>query len=136
MLVGNIMLLLINLPLAVPLVRLLKIPPRIMLPLILGMGYMGTYFLNYSAFDFTLVSVFALGGYLFTQLSIPIPPLVLALILGNMTEQSYRNSITISNGSLGIFFEKPISVAFLILAVGSLVYALWSHRKQDAKKAA
>ena len=135
MLVGNVMLLLINLPLAVPLVRLLKTPPRIMLPLILGMGYMGTYFLNYSAFDFTLVSLFALGGYLMIMLSIPIPPLVLALILGNMTEQSYRNSITIANGSLGIFFEKPISVAFLILAALSLVYALWSHRKQAKKSA-
>lgn len=135
MLVGNVMLLLINLPLAVPLVRLLKTPARIMLPLILGMGYMGTYFLNYSAFDFTLVSLFALGGYLMIMLSIPIPPLVLALILGNMTEQSYRNSITIANGSLGIFFEKPISVAFLVLAAVSLVYALWSHRKQGAKAA-
>ena len=135
MLVGNVMLLLINLPLAVPLVRLLKTPPRIMLPLILGMGYMGTYFLNYSAFDFTLVSLFALGGYLMIMLSIPIPPLVLALILGNMTEQSYRNSITIANGSLGIFFEKPISVAFLILAVVSLTYALIKQMKQGKNTA-
>ena len=132
MLVGNIMLLVINLPLAVPLIRLLKTPPRIMLPLILGMGYMGTYFLNYSSFDFTLVSVFALGGYLFTKLSIPIPPLVLALILGGMTEQSYRNSITISNGSLEIFYQKTISLAFLILAAASLTYALIKHYKASA----
>jgi len=116
MLVGNVMLLVINLPLAVPLVRLLKIPPRIMLPLILGMGYMGTYFLNYSAFDFTLVSVFALGGYVLSMLAVPIPPLVLALILGGMTEESYRNAITISNGTLEIFYQKPISLAFLVLA--------------------
>ena len=133
MLVGNIMLLLINLPLAVPLVRLLKIPPRIMLPLILGMGYMGTYFLNYSAFDFTLVSLFALGGYLFTLLSIPIPPMVLALILGGMTEQSYRNAITISNGTLEIFYEKPISLMFLILAAISLTYALIKQHKLAAR---
>jgi putative tricarboxylic transport membrane protein len=133
MLVGNIMLLLINLPLAVPLVRLLKIPPRIMLPLILGMGYMGTYFLNYSAFDFTLVSLFALGGYLFTMLSIPIPPMVLALILGGMTEQSYRNSITISNGTLEIFYQKPISLMFLILAAISLIYALIKQQRLAAR---
>ena len=133
MLVGNVMLLLINLPLAVPLVRLLKTPPRIMLPLILGMGSMGTYFLNYSAFDFTLVSLFALGGYLLIMLSIPIPPLVLALILGGMTEQSYRNSITISNGTLEIFYQKPISLAFLVLAAASLIYALLKQRKLAAK---
>ena len=133
MLVGNVMLLLINLPLAVPLVRLLKTPPRIMLPLILGMGYMGTYFLNYSAFDFTLVSLFALGGYLLVMLSVPIPPLVLALILGGMTEQSYRNSVTISNGTLAIFYEKPISLTFLIMAAISLVYALLKHRRAAHK---
>jgi len=129
MLVGNIILLMINLPLAVPLVRLLKIPQRIMLPLILGMGYMGTYFLNYSAFDFILVSVCALGGYMLVKLEIPIPPLVLALILGGMTEQSFRNSLTISNGSFAIFYEKPISLAFLALAAVSLIYALNKHKK-------
>lgn len=135
MLFGNVILLMINLPLAVPLVRLLKTPPRIMLPLILGMGYMGTYFLNYSAFDFTLVSVFALGGYVLGMLSIPIPPLVLALILGGMTEQAYRNAITISNGTLEIFYQKPISLAFLILALISLAYGLLKHGRTARKQA-
>jgi putative tricarboxylic transport membrane protein len=129
MLVGNIMLLMINLPLAVPLVRLLKIPQRIMLPLILGMGYMGTYFLNYASFDFILVSLAALAGYMLVKLSIPIPPMVLALILGGMTEQSFRNSLTIANGSLSIFWEQPISLAFLVLAAISLVYALNKQKK-------
>ena len=129
MLVGNVVLLLINLPLAVPLVQLLKIPHRIMLPLVLGMGFMGTYFLNYSSFDFILVSVSALGGFMLSKLSIPIPPLVLALILGGMTEQSYRNALTIANGSAGIFVEKPISLTFLVMAAVSLIYALKKHRK-------
>jgi putative tricarboxylic transport membrane protein len=129
MLAGNIILLMINLPLAVPLVRLLRTPQRIMLPLILGMGFMGTYFLNYSSFDFVLVSVFALGGYMLSRLEVPIPPLVLALILGGMTEQSFRNAMTISNGSPAIFFQKPISLTLLIMAGISLLYALRKHRK-------
>ena len=133
MLLGNVILLMINLPLAVPLVRLLKTPPRIMLPLILGMGFMGTYFLNYSAFDFILVSLFALGGFVLAMLSIPVPPLVLALILGSMTEQAYRNAITISNGTISIFFEKPISLAFLVMAAISLVYGLMKHKKMMGK---
>jgi putative tricarboxylic transport membrane protein len=135
MLAGNIILLLINLPLAVPLVRLLKTPQRIMLPLILGMGFMGTYFLNYSSFDFILVSVFALGGYMLSRLEIPIPPLVLALILGGMTEQSFRNAMTISDGSPAIFFQKPISLTLLIMAGLSLLYALRKHRKINEMKA-
>ena len=77
LMVGNIALLIINLPLAIPLVQLLRIPQRIMLPLILGMAFMGAYFLNYSPFDFVLVAAFALGGYMFSKLSIPLPPLVL-----------------------------------------------------------
>jgi putative tricarboxylic transport membrane protein len=134
MLAGNIILLLINLPLAVPLVRLLKTPQRIMLPLILGMGFMGTYFLNYSSFDFILVSVFALGGYMLSRLEIPIPPLVLALILGGMTEQSFRNAMTISDGSPAIFFQKPISLTLLIMAGISMLYALRRHRRKTEIK--
>jgi putative tricarboxylic transport membrane protein len=132
MLAGNIILLLINLPLAVPLVRLLRTPQRIMLPLILGMGFMGTYFLNYSSFDFVLVSVFALGGYLLAKLEVPIPPLVLALILGAMTEQSFRNAMTIANGNPAIFFQKPISLTLLVMAGLSLLYALRKHKKAAA----
>ena len=129
MMVGNIVLLVINLPLAVPLVQLLKIPQRIMLPLILGMGYMGTYFLGYSAFDFIIVSISALAGYMASKLSIPLPPLVLALILGDKTEQAFRNSLQISNGSFDIFVEKPIALTFLIMAIASLTYAIIKHRK-------
>ncbi|MBN1828061.1 MAG: tripartite tricarboxylate transporter permease [Deltaproteobacteria bacterium] len=129
LLVGNVILLVINLPLAVPLVQLLRVPLRIMLPMILGLGYMGTYFLNYSSFDFILVSIFALGGYLLSKLSVPIPPLVLALILGGMTEQTFRNAMTISDGNVATFFVKPISLTFLILAAISLVYSLWRQKK-------
>jgi len=129
MLIGNILLVLINLPLAVPLVQLLKIPQRIMLPLILGMAFMGTYFLNYSSFDFILVSVFALTGYLFWKLEIPIPPLVLALILGGTTEQSFRNAMTIAGNDLMFFVEKPISLTLLLLAAASIVFSIYKQRK-------
>ncbi len=129
MIVGNIILLVINLPLAVPLVQLLRIPQRIMLPMILGMGFMGTYFLNYSSFDFILVSLFALGGYLLMKLDIPLPPLVLALILGGTTEQAFRNAMTIGNGNLLFFVEKPISLTLLVLAAISIVYSLRKRRK-------
>lgn len=124
MLAGNVILLLVNWPLAIPLVQLLKVPNRLMLPLILGMGFMGAYFLNYASFDFVLVAFFAVGGYLLSMLDLPIPPLVLALILGSMTEQAYRNAMTISGGSPAIFVQKPISLGLLVLAGASLVYSL------------
>ena len=64
-----------------------------------------------------------------SKLEVPIPPLVLALILGGMTEQTFRNAMTISDGNLATFFVKPISLTLLILAVISLLYALRKHRK-------
>lgn len=129
MILGNIFLLIINLPLAIPLVQLLKIPQRIMLPIILALGYMGTYFLNYSSFDFILVAFFGVVGYLFSKLEMPMPPMVLALILGSMTEQAFRNSMSLSGGSLMIFIEKPISAVLILLAVIFLVYSLRKERK-------
>lgn len=132
MIIGNIILVIINLPLAIPLVQLLKIPQRLMLPIILAMGYMGTYFLNYSSFDFILVACFGVIGYIFSKLDIPLPPMVLALILGSMTEQAFRNSMSISGGSLTVFFEKPISAVLIVLALIFLVYSLNKERKNSA----
>jgi putative tricarboxylic transport membrane protein len=132
MLLGNIILIIINLPLAIPLVQLLKVPTRIMLPLIMGLALIGTYFLNYSSMDFIIVMIAGVVGYLFSKLEIPLPPLVLALILGGSTEQNLRNSMVLSDGNPMIFLQKPISAVFLVLAVGTLVYALAKRKKQAA----
>ena len=132
MLIGNIILIIINLPLAIPLVQILKVPTRIMLPIIMGLALIGTYFLNYSSFDFVVVMISAVIGYLFSKLEIPLPPLVLALILGGTTEQALRNSLVLSDGSLGIFVQKPISAVFIVLAAASLVYSLAKRKKHAA----
>jgi len=132
MLLGNIILIIINLPLAIPLVQLLRVPTRIMLPIIMGLALIGTYFLNYSSFDFITVMIAGVVGYLFSKLEIPLPPLVLALILGGAAEQNLRNSIVLANGSPMIFIEKPISAVFLVLAVGTLAYAILKRKKQAA----
>lgn len=133
MLIGNIILVIINLPLAIPLVQLLRVPQRIMLPLIMGLGLIGTYFLNYSSSDLILVIIAGVVGYIFSILEIPLPPLVLALILGGTTEQSFRNSMVLSDGSPAIFFQKPISAVFIVLAAVSLAYALIKRKRQAAK---
>ncbi len=133
MLIGNIILVIINLPLAIPLVQLLRVPQRIMLPLIMGLGLIGTYFLNYSSSDLILVIIAGVVGYIFSILEVPLPPLVLALILGGTTEQSFRNSLVLSDGSPAIFFQKPISAVFIVLAAISLVYALIRRKRQAAK---
>ncbi len=132
MLIGNIILVIINLPLAIPLVQILKVPTRIMLPIIMGLALIGTYFLNYSSFDFIIVMIAGVVGYLFSKLEIPLPPLVLALILGSSLEQMLRNSMTLADGNPMIFVQKPISAVFLALAIGSLAYALLKKKKKTA----
>jgi len=132
MLIGNFILIIINLPLAIPLVQILRVPTRIMLPIIMGLALIGTYFLNYSSFDFIIVMIAGIIGYMFSKLEIPLPPLVLALILGGAFEQNLRNSMVLSDGNISIFFQKPISVVFLVLAVGTLVYALLRRKKHTA----
>jgi putative tricarboxylic transport membrane protein len=132
MLIGNIILIIINLPLAVPLVQLLRVPQRIMLPLILGLALIGAYFLNYSSSDLILVMISGVVGYIFVILGIPLPPLVLALILGETTETTLRNSLVLSNGNISIFFQKPISAVFIALAAISLVYALIRNKRNQS----
>ncbi|MDQ7796729.1 MAG: tripartite tricarboxylate transporter permease, partial [Spirochaetia bacterium] len=93
----------------------------------------GAYFLNYSSSDLILVMISGVVGYMFVILGIPLPPLVLALILGETTETTLRNSLVLSNGNISIFFQKPISAVFIALAAISLVYALIRNkRKQSA----
>ena len=136
--VGNIFMIIINLPLVIPLVKILNVPRRILLPMILGLGFLGTYLLNYSGFDFLLLSMFGFAGYAMSKLDIPIPPMVLALILGSSTEQSFRRALSISQGDPMIFLQKPISLVLIILAVLSLIYSITretKHRKQDKKTA-
>jgi putative tricarboxylic transport membrane protein len=88
MLIGNIILIIINLPLAIPLVQILRVPTRIMLPIIMGLALIGTFFLNYSSFDFIIVMIAGIIGYMFSKLEIPLPPLVLALILGGLSNRT------------------------------------------------
>jgi putative tricarboxylic transport membrane protein len=93
---------------------------------------MGTYFLSYSSFEFILLVIFGFFGYLMYKNDIPVAPLVLAWILGSDTEQYFRRAMGIAHGSLSIFFTKPISLAFLILSVTSLVYSI--RREQILKR--
>lgn len=134
LLIGNLLLLGINLPLVRPLVQLLKVPQRILLPIILGLGFMGTYLMNYSASDFFLLVLFGVGGYIMSKLDIPIPPLVLALILGETLEQSFRQAWTIGNGVPTFIFTRPISLALLLLAAVSVVYSLLRDRQAARRR--
>ena len=120
MYIGNLMLLILNLPLIGLFVRLLYIPSGILYPLIVAISVIGTYAINGSMVELYLVLFFGVAGYIFEKVNIPVPPLVLSLVLAGIMEQSFRQAMTISDGSLTIFFGSAITVTLVIMAVVSV----------------
>jgi putative tricarboxylic transport membrane protein len=121
MYIGNAMLLILNLPLIGIWVKILKIPYPILFPLILLFCLIGAYSLNNNVGEVQLMLLFGVVGYLMKKFSYEIPPLILALVLGPMLENSLRQSLIISNGSGYIFFTRPISLVIMLLCLAILV---------------
>src|SRR5687768_2443582 len=120
MYIGNIMLLILNLPLIGLFVRLLYIPAGILYPLIVAISAIGSYAINGSTLDLYLLLFFGVLGYIFEKVDIPVAPLVLSLVLGGIMEQSFRQAMTISGGSPKIFVGSTITVTLLIFSAISI----------------
>jgi putative tricarboxylic transport membrane protein len=116
MYLGNIMLLVINLPLIGMWVQVLKIPQQILLPLVLFFCIVGAYADNNSFFDVGVMMLFGVLGYLMKKFDYEPAPLILAFVLGPILEKSMRQSLKLSGGDFGIFFSHPISLTLLGLA--------------------
>ena len=121
MYIGNIMLLILNVPLIPLWVQVLKIPYKILFPLILLFCIIGAYSIRNSIFDVHLTIIFGMVGYLFRKFDYEAAPLVLAFVLGPLFESNLRQSLTLSKGSFSIFFTRPISAVSIILAIVLLV---------------
>jgi len=121
MYVGNVMLVILNLPLIGLFVRLLYIPSGILYPLIVAISAIGAYAINGSVVDLWLILLFGVVGYVFDKVDIPVAPLVLALVLGGIMEQSFRQAMTISGGDLKIFYGSTITVTLLVMSAISVL---------------
>ena len=122
--VGNLMLVVINLPLIGLWVSLLKVPYRLLYPAILVFCCIGVYGLNNSTFEVGLALAFGALGYVFVKLGCEPAPLLLGFILGPMMEENLRRAMRLSRGDPMIFVERPISLALLVLAILLLVAVL------------
>ena len=125
MYIGNIMLLILNLPLVPLFAQLLRLPSYVMYPLILGVSIIGVYTVSNSLFDVGLLTLFGLLGYLMRKLDYPAAPLVLGLVLGDYMERALRQSLMMSQGELSILATRPISATILVLAAAILVIPLF-----------
>jgi len=125
MYVGNVMLLVLNLPLIPLFAQILKIREYLLYPIIFGISLVGVYTVSSSLFDCALLAAFGLLGYLMRRLDYPSAPLILGLVLGDLMERALRQSLMMSGGELSILVSRPISAVMLFLAVALLFLPLF-----------
>ena len=124
MFIGNIILLVLNLPLAPVFAALLRIPYAYLAPGILALSLIGAYASTTSMYTAVVALGFGMVGYLMIKADLPRAPLVLALVLAPLMESSLRQSLTLSEGSAMIFLQRPISAVLLAIVVLSLAWPL------------
>jgi putative tricarboxylic transport membrane protein len=116
MYIGNLMLLVLNLPLIGVWVRVLRVPYPILFPLILLFCLIGAYSIHNNIFDVLIMVIFGVVGYFMKKVHFEGAPLLLGMVLGLMMEDALRQSLIISGGSFLIFLNRPISAAFNVTA--------------------
>jgi putative tricarboxylic transport membrane protein len=124
MYIGNVVLLLMNLPLVPLFAQILRIPPFILYPVILGVSMIGAYSAAGRIFDVGLLAGFGLLGYAMVRLEYPTAPLILGFVLGDAMERAVRQSLMMSQGDLTILVARPLSAAMLAFALLILVSPL------------
>ncbi|WP_026480229.1 tripartite tricarboxylate transporter permease [Ahrensia sp. 13_GOM-1096m] len=139
---GNIILLVLNLPLIPYIARVLAIPARFLLPLILFFSLIGVYFVSFNTFDIQLMVLFGLAATVLRLLSFSLAPMILGFILGGMMEENLRRALLINNDSWSFLWERPLTLAILTIAVLCLfvpmlspVFAKMRNKTKDAASA-
>ncbi len=132
--IGNVMLLILNLPMVGLWVKLLKIPKPQLYAGILIFATLGAYAMRQSAFDLFLLYAIGLLGVVMRRFDFPTAPVVIGMILGPLAEAQLRNAMSIGEGSAAVFFQRPMSIALVVIVVAVLVLPraarVWSARRE------
>ncbi|MBI4495478.1 MAG: tripartite tricarboxylate transporter permease [Deltaproteobacteria bacterium] len=136
MYIGNVMLLILNLPLIGLWVRVLKVPHQILFPLILLFCLLGVYSVNYRAFDLFVLIFSGIVGYILRKLEYEAAPLILALVIGPMLEQAFHQSMIIASGRLSIFIRRPISGMAIAFSLALLISNIFRAFRRAREKVA
>jgi putative tricarboxylic transport membrane protein len=121
MFIGNLVLIVLNLPMVKILAKILLVPRWILMPLIAILSIVGVYVLNGSEADLVLMLLFGVLGFIMRKTGFPLAPLVLGLVLGGLIEVNFRRALTYSYGDFSTFYESPISIGLWIITLLSLV---------------
>jgi TctA family transporter len=133
--IGNLLLVILNLPLVGMWVQLLKVPYRWLFPSIIMFCAVGNYSVNNSAMDLYLCGVLGVLGYTLMKLECPPAPLILGFVLGPLMEENLRRALLISRGDPTVFFTRPIALGFMLasaLILMTMIMPAIRKRKQEA----
>jgi putative tricarboxylic transport membrane protein len=119
--VANVILLAINIPMVGAFIKVLSVPNWLLVPGILAVSTVGVYAVHATTFDLMLMAGFGFAGYLLRKQGVPMAPLILGFVLGDLMEQNLRRALSITNGEVGILFESPISIGLWIAAVAMVI---------------
>ncbi len=131
MYIGNVMLLLLNLPLVGVFASLIKTPPKILLPVITTIMLIGTYGLNGNLFDVWVLLFFGVLGYILRIVDYPSVPLIIALVLGPSFEERLRQSLLLAHGDLSFYLQRPVTAAILALTA---IVVIWGLSQSTVKR--
>ncbi|MEJ6080514.1 tripartite tricarboxylate transporter permease [Vibrio sp. 1-Bac 57] len=121
MFVANVVLAIVNIPLAGVLVRLLAIPPKVLYPIVLSLAFVGCYAISASVVDFYILIILGVAGVIMARADIPTSPMILAAIVGGQMEQSFRQGYRISNQDLSTFMDSSIAQGLLVVTLLSVL---------------
>jgi len=121
MYVGNVFLLLLNLPLVGVFVKILELPRWVLMPGVAAVSFVAVYAVNQSAFDLLLMTGFGVLGYAMRKMSFPLAPVILGLVLGPLMERNLRRALALSGGDWWVMFSSPLAIGLWALAVASLL---------------
>ena len=133
MYIGNVFLLLLNLPLVGLFVRILLIPRWILMPAVIVLAYIAVYAATGSAFDLLAMTGFGVLGYVLRKLDFPLAPVILAVVLGPMMELNLRRAMSLSDGDLGILTGSPLAVVLWVLVVLSVLMPLFTGARRKRR---
>ncbi len=133
--IGNLMLIILNLPLIGVWVKMLTIPYRHLYPAILVFCCIGVYTVNNNNFDIFMTAIFGIAGYLFFKLGCEAPPLLLGFVLGPMMEENFRRALLLARGDFTVFVTRPLSLGLLIAAVALVVIVALPAVKKTREEA-
>ncbi|MDE1949151.1 MAG: tripartite tricarboxylate transporter permease, partial [Burkholderiales bacterium] len=128
--IGNVLLVLLNVPMIGVWVKLLQVPYRFLFPSAIFFICVGVFSAQNALFDVGMVAVAGVVGAIFLALDFPVSPIVLGYVLGPMLEENFRRALLISRGDLGIFIQRPISLAFVIISVLLLLFQFGAYLRR------